>query len=793
MIIIVDGNYLAYRTFHKSPPLTNSKGVPTSVIHGVTQSIVSLRDKMNPDKLYVVFDAKGKNRRHEQYPEYKATRERMPEDLAVQMEELQELLRLLGFAVYVVDGYEADDVIHTLAKGSDDEVLLVTKDKDLYQLVNDKIKIYDNQTDTYIDEDGVVAKFGVSADKVLEMLALIGDKADNIPGVKGIGEKTAAQLLNEFGSLDGIYENIESQKGKKKENLINDKENAYLSKKLAELDYVVNIEHPISEYKESKALEKIQELELNTLHKRLFGGKRKSAEIKEGDVKDIKIALYIDRVVYVTDGNNYQEYDGSDLSSAEYYYDIKGLLKAGMKIKKDAAGLHVISWMNDPDGGGLKKAKDEEPAMFIKRICEVYEDEVEALESNELKDLYYDMELPVTYLLKEMEDKGVRLSAEKISATADKLRNRIAEVYQNIANVVGYDINVNSPKQLSVFLYDELGIMAVKKTKTGYSTNEDALREMLIYNPDKAEVIGNILKYREYSKVLSTYTQALLDYISPETGRIHADFNQTGTATGRLSSTNPNMQNLPQKGDFGKEIREAFIPAEGYTFLSLDYSQIELRILAHLTEDENLLKAYRNGDDIHSLTAANIFHVNQEDVSSDMRRMAKAVNFGIVYGLSAYGLSRDTGVNPKEAGEFINKYFATYPGVKNFIDEVTEESKKRGYGMTICGRKRFMKDIASRNKTVAKRGERVAVNTPMQGSAADIIKLAMISCDKIIKENKFDAKLILQLHDELVFEVKDEEAGKLFPMLKESMESVFELRVPLVVNGSMGKNLGELK
>jgi len=792
MKIVIDGSYIAFRTFHKAPPLTNSKGVPTSVIHGVLQTIITLINRYGKENVAVVFDAKGKNRRHEQHPEYKATREATPEDLGVQFGIMDELIPLLGVPYYKIEGYEGDDIMATIAMRTDDEIGLLTKDKDIFQIVDDRVKIFDSQKNEFLGVEMVEAKFGIPPEKVLELLALAGDTADNIPGVKGVGDKTAAKLLNEHGDLDGIYENIESVKGKLKEKLINDKEKAYLSRELVRLDILDEIPEPEINDNPELLKEKLLDLELKTIYEKLFGAKQEII-LQEGKVEDIYLALYDSGKIYVTDKKNYEELADHKIEDAKFFYDIKSIYRK-LKIKPDEAyDLYLISWLNDPDTGGLTRGKAETEDQFIAKLCAAAEAEQEKLKENGLEDIYFDMELPVAYVLGVMEDNGIAFDKPTMKVVADELQDEVSKMSDKIKEFVGHDINLNSPKQLQTFLFEELGLEPVKKTKTGFSTDEEALRAMMPVNPLYSHVLEDILKYRELSKLLSTYALPLGDYVCEATGRIHSSFRQTGTATGRLSSVNPNMQNIPMKGEYGIKLREAFVPKDGYSFVSFDYSQIELRILAHLTEDERLTEAYKNNEDIHTKTASGIFGVGFDQVDSDMRRLAKAVNFGILYGLSAFGLSRDTGIPQKDAKTFIERYFATYPSVKEFITETTKKTKDLGYAETLAGRKRFIKEIKSRNRTVEMRGERIATNVPMQGSAADIIKLAMIKTQQMIDDNNIDAFMVLQVHDELVFEIRENLIDDFSKKVQDIMENVMSLNVPLTVNGAAGKNLGELK
>lgn len=801
MKLVIDGNYIAYRAFYATRPLTNSKGFPTAVIHGFFQFLISMREKLNPEKIYVVFDSKEKTKRHEMHEAYKATRESMPEDMIPQLEALKGMIPLMGIPVLCIDGYEADDTINTLALTLEGEVYIATKDKDLHQLVNGKVKILDLSANTPMGAAEVTEKFGLPPEKILDMLALSGDASDNIPGVAGVGEKTAQKLLAEFGTLEGVYENIDKVKGKLKEKLETDKEKAFFSRELATLQFIDNLDYSAPEKDEPALEEKLRELEMSSVLRRLFGDGSARPNMPQPPAPETKpvssdftVIASINGEIWIQSGKQEPEQKNPEaVPQGAVLYDLKHIYKETGLKPENPQDIMLISWMNEPDQGGLRLMKDEQAEDFISRIRQSAADETENLEKNGLKKLYEEMEIETCYVLAEMEKKGVKLDPERIREVAKILETELIQLQNSLISAVGHDINLNSPKQLSSFLYDELGIKAVKKTKTGFSTSEEALRDLMVYNPEHQEVILNILRHRELSKLLSTYTYTLINFIDPRTKRIHTEFKQTGTATGRLSSTAPNMQNIPQKGEFAKAIRSAFVPEEGYVFVSFDYSQIELRILAHLTGDAALVDAYSRGLDIHTQTASKVFDVPEDKVDGNMRRMAKAVNFGIIYGLSAYGLSRDTGVNPKDAQIFIDKYFATYSGVKKFIAETIEEAKRNGFAKTIFGRKRFIADIKSRNRTIAMKGERVAVNTQMQGSAADIIKVAMLNCDKYIRENGLDAHLILQLHDELVFEVRESIAESFAPEVKRIMESAASLRVPLSVNGSIGKNLGELK
>ncbi|MDE7314152.1 MAG: DNA polymerase I [Mucispirillum sp.] len=784
--ILIDGNSVIYRAFYNVPPLT-AGGVPTGVIHVFLSVLEKLRKNPEISDIIIIFDAKGKNRRHEMFESYKATRQAMPEDLIIQLNILKEMLPFTGYPVYCIDGYEADDVINTLSQTINNRVWIVTKDKDLHQLVNDKVQIYDYQKDEVIDREKVYEKFGLYPESIPDMLALMGDTSDNIPGIAGIGPKTAKTLLDEYKSLDNIFENAGNLKGKIKEKIMQGKESAYLSRELVKLFFIENIQGSHIERDEEKLKYYYELYQL----KQQLSSLNISSEVKALEYKQAGSAVimaYLNDKIYAVDEASYYEYEqGEPL----YYYDIKSLIKKGINIPEKAFDILLADYLMDPDAGGIRQLKDETEGEFFAKLYKKSKDLFDKLKENSLDKLYYEMELPVARILAEMEQTGIMINAENIKSVALKLKTFVDIEYNKIKDMAGFDLNPNSPKQLSAYLYDKLGLKGVKKNKNGYSTDEDTLKDLRITYKEYDSLISSILKYREINKLYSTYTLNMLEYVKD--GRIHTEFKQTGTATGRLSSSNPNMQNIPQKGEYAEILRSSFVAKKGYKLVSLDYSQIELRILAHLSEDENLIKAFNENKDIHTMTAHKIFHLSSDDeVTHDIRRIAKAVNFGILYGLSSFGLSRDTKVTRKEAQSFIDGYFALYPKVKIFIDEIIKQTREKGYCSTILGRKRNIHDINSRNANIRTRAERMAVNAPIQGSAADIIKLAMIECDKYIKENNLDAKCILQIHDELIFEVNENIISVFTDKIKNIMEQVVSLSVPLLVNAETGDNWGQL-
>ena len=785
--VLIDGNSVIYRAFYNVPPLT-AGGVPTGVIHVFLSVLEKLRKNPEISDIIIIFDAKGKNRRHEMFESYKATRQAMPEDLIVQLNILKEMLPYTGYPIYCVEGYEADDVINTLSQTIDNRVWIVTKDKDLHQLVNDKVQIYDYQKDEVIDREKVYEKFGLYPESIPDMLALMGDTSDNIPGIAGIGPKTAKTLLDDYKNLDNIFANVENLKGKTKEKIMQGRESAYLSRELVKLFFIDNMTPSHIERDEEKLKYYYELYQLKQQLASLNNVSIEAAALEYKQVNNPVIMAYLNDKIYAVDETSYYEYEKGE---PVYYYDIKSLIKKGINIPEKAFDILLADYLLDPDAGGIRQLKDESDGEFFGKLYKKSKDLFDKLKENSLDKLYYEMEEPVARIIAEMEQTGIMINAENIKSVADKLKTFIDLEYNKIKEAAGFDLNPNSPKQLSSYLYDKLGLKGAKKNKSGYSTDEDTLKDLRISYPEYDSFISSILKYREINKLYSTYTLNLLEYVKD--GRIHTEFKQTGTATGRLSSSNPNMQNIPQKGEYAEILRSSFVAKKGCKLVSLDYSQIELRILAHLSEDENLIKAFNENKDIHTMTALNIFHLSSADeVTHDIRRIAKAVNFGILYGLSSFGLARDTKVTRKEAQSFIDGYFALYPKVKIFIDEIIKQTREKGYCSTILGRKRNIHDINSRNANIRTRAERMAVNAPIQGSAADIIKLAMIKCDKYIKENGIDAKCILQIHDELIFEVNENIVSEFTDIMKNIMERAVSLSVPLLVNAETGDNWGQL-
>lgn len=790
MLIIIDGHSLAYKIFYKTPMLYNSQKIPTSTIHSFLNTLLSIKDKFKPDRLVVVFDSKGKTERHNLMEDYKANRQATPPDLITQVEYLKQIIPLIGFELYAKDGIEADDLIYTLVKNNSTETYIVTKDKDIAQLVSNNVKILDYANDDLLDRDKIFYKYSVYPEQIVDFLALCGDSSDNIPGVKGIGEKTAATLLKEFGNLENIYQNLDKIKPSWRIKLEHGKEMAYLSRDLAQLKLIDDIESCRLD-SEKDLREILKKLELRSIENRIF--KEDNFQLIFSKVEKSVLAFTVGGKFYITDGKNIELIDNRYNLTVEYIYNVKEFVKNKFNLPEKIFDLEILSWMADPDSGVINLSENDSIGTFVKKIISKKDFVIDLINRYNMWELYWNIEYRIIYLIADMELNGIKLDPIKLKEVDCKIRDLMENEKKYIDNLIGEEININSPKQLSKIIFEKLRMQPFKKTKTGYSTDEESLRNMIIVNQEHEELLRSILRHREYSKLVSTYTSKLSDFVNPLTKRIHSQFKQTGTATGRLSSNNPNLQNIPQKGELGSEIRSSFVSEEGYSFLSFDYSQIELRILAHISDDENLKNAFFNNLDIHNITAMNVLGITEDQITKDIRRIAKAVNFGIVYGLSPYGLSRDLQIPVSDARIFIDKYFKTYPMVKKYMSDIVHYAQKNGYVETISGRKRFIPDISNSNGTMRQRAERIAINSPIQGSAADIIKMAMVKTSDYIKQTAIDAKMVLQIHDELIFEVNDKDIDKASKNIKLIMENVWKLKVPLQVSYYISKNLGELK
>lgn len=846
-IVLIDGNNLLFRSYYATAysggMMKNSKGFPTNALYGFTNMINKILKEEKPDYMLVALD-KGKTFRHDSYTEYKAGRQEMPEELGLQIEYSKKLLEGMGISYKEAKGYEADDIIGTMSTKVDDntEVLIISSDRDLLQLINNKVKVKLLKSKDYLllDEKNFFKEYGIEPNKVIDLKGLQGDSSDNIPGVKGIGEKTALKLLNEYKSIENIYVNIDNIKGKLKETLITYKDDAFMSKQLATIYKEVPLDITLEDIKYNGSndveLRKIyEELEFYSFLKNI---KEVKSMVKENNNivesidhinKDDALAIYIEldstnphtsNILGVALYNSKtsifltKEEITKDILSKKilYTYDLKKVLislkKLGLEIetitfdtmiaayllnynvKDDIA--HLSNQMNYdmPFFEVISKSKNIDMDM-VKDLCinkarfiyETYEIFQNKLKAENHVDLFYNLEMPLIKVLSDMEYSGIKVDKKVLSDMEDEVKIKLELLSNSIYNKAGEEFNINSYKQLGNILFDKLKVPFNKKRSTD--------REYLLKHKDKYPIIDKILEYKMLNKIYTTYVVGLQNYIFADS-KIHTTYTQTLTRTGRLSSLEPNLQNIPIRYENGRIIRKAFVP-ENDLLMSVDYSQIELRIFAHFSKEKNLIDAFNNNMDIHTKTAMDLFQVSEKEVSNNMRRQAKAVNFGILYGISGFGLSENLDVDINEARTFIDKYLKTFPGIKEYMDNTKTHAKELGYVETITGRKRIVDELFNKNAVIRKSGERIALNTPIQGSSADIIKMAMISIDKKFKEHKIKSKMILQIHDELVFDIFEEEKTKVESIVVDTMENIIKLSVPLKVSVSYGKNWYETK
>lgn len=863
-LLLLDGNSLAYRAFFALPLLSNDSGIHTNAVYGFTTMLQKILEEEKPTKMLVAFDAGKTTFRHETFEEYKGGRLKTPPELSEQFPYLQKLIDAYRIPRYELELYEADDIIGTLARQAEEkdiDVIIVSGDKDLTQLATDKVKVYvtrKGMTDIeHYTPEHIQEKYGLSPKQIIDMKGLMGDASDNIPGVPGIGEKTAIKLLKEYGTIENLYEHIDQMKqSKMKEKLIENEEQAKMSKQLATINTNAPIEIRLEDLDypgpdEEAVLEVWKELQFKSLlEKTDFQAEEKeTAEIDFDIVRDIAGDLFSDEMAVHVELENEQYHtcnilgfaftDGTktffvptdalkendilkayfeDGTKKKYMSDLKAaqciLKRHGINLRGVEFDFLLASYILNPAisgddvatlakefgytdvrsneavyGKGAKWALPEEKDL-AEHVCRKAlaiwhcKDRVtKKLKENEQFDLYHDLELPLAVILGEMESQGIKVDISTLEEMGKELQEKIATLEKEIYELAGETFNINSPKQLGVILFEKLGLPVIKKTKTGYSTAADVLEKLKYQH----KIVELILEYRTLAKLKSTYIEGLIKEVHPEDGKVHTRFMQALTSTGRLSSTDPNLQNIPIRLEEGRKIRKAFVPShEGWLLFGADYSQIELRVLAHMSKDKHLVDAFKQGMDIHTRTAMEVFHVSKDEVTPNMRRAAKAVNFGIIYGISDYGLSQNLDISRKEAGDFIEKYFQSFPGVKEYMDNIVQEAKLKGYVTTILNRRRYLPDITSKNFNLRSFAERTAMNTPIQGSAADIIKKAMIDIDARLKEEGLQAKLLLQVHDELIFEAPKEEIEKLEKIVPEVMESAITLDVPLKVDISYG-------
>lgn len=841
-ILLIDGNSLIHRAYYAIRDLSTSRGEPTNGVYGFLLMLFRLMDDYSPDCIYVAFDVAAPTFRHKQYDQYKATRTAMPEDLRPQLDTLKEVLDALGIPRLEVEGYEADDVLGTTARLGEKaghNIYVVTGDRDALQLVSPQVKVIltiRGIRDTLVvDERTLQEEFSVTPPQVIDLKGLMGDSSDNIPGVPGVGEKTALKLLQQFSSLEELYANLDKVQGKLRERLAQYKDQAFLSKELATIrcDVPVDVDFAkVPQGDPERLRELFTRLEFNTFMSRLPVSARAeraepsdpALEVLEADklpavlseAGEVNVAPDLEHQrIALAAGNQVWVAEHLD-RSPELKSAIRKALQNTPCVRCTSVKelLHLLDAVHDPipvqfdlelaaylhDSNKRQDIKalaaafqigtvDGEPGTVeylgaaARLLGQLHTCLEAALREADLWRLYHDLELPLAYLLAKMERTGILVHREKLEKLGEELDQHRTQIAQQIYAEAGEEFNINSPKQLGVILFEKLGLPVIKRTKTGPSTSAEVLEQLTNY-----PIVNLVLEYRQVEKLRSTYADALVQLISPQTGRIHSTFHQTVTATGRLSSSNPNLQNIPVRTSAGRRIREAFIAPEGCVLMSADYSQIELRVLAHISGDEALIEAFRSGRDIHAQTASEVFGVPLEDVSEEQRSAAKAINFGIVYGISSFGLAKGINLTRAEAQAYIDRYFDRYPKVKKYMDETVKRGRELGYVQTILKRRRYLPDLRSRNYTLRSFAARMAMNSPIQGSAADIIKLAMLKVERALREAGLGAKLLLQVHDELVLEVPEPEVMATAQIVKGQMESAVDLAVPLVVEVKVGKN-----
>lgn len=875
-LLILDSHSLMNRAFYALPPLTNSEGLHTNAVFGFTSMLLKMQEEIKPDYVVATFDRSAPTFRHQQYGDYKAGRKRMPDELREQFPVVKELLEKFAINIFEIDGFEADDLIGTLAKFAEEkgiEVYIVTGDRDALQLASDNIKVIINKkgmTEKEIyDRKRMIEELGVTPTQFIDVKGLMGDASDNIPGVPGIGEKTAYKLVQTYGSVEGVLSHIDEISGKKiKENLMEYREQAIFSKKLATIVTDVPIEIDIDDIKSKEKfdIEGVRKMFFRLQFKSLLD--KLSTEFPEGEsdkttpVEEVKYSvisdlsqleeliksmekldkkelffsffikdahvfskLTIGDFVLTAGGENFvvemdkilQEDREKGINSlkalfeaeetSKIIYDVKnaytGMYKLGIDISNVIFDIKIAAYLIDSSkteyeiltlvreylgvdvkGEGIKQRVEEN--SILPKLYEVLRAKIKEYDMDKL---LYDIEMPLSKVLAAMEQRGFKVNKGMLDELGEKFKLEIEKVQKDVYEMAGEEFNIGSPKQLGKILFEKLDLPVIKKTKTGYSTNAEVLEEL----SDRHPIIEKILYYRQMTKLHSTYIEGLIAVID-EDGKIHSSFNQTVTTTGRLSSTEPNLQNIPIKYEAGREIRKVFVPDnENSIILSADYSQIELRVLAHIGDDENLISAFNHGSDIHTKTASEVFGVPMEEVTSLMRSRAKAVNFGIVYGISDFSLAKDLKIPKSEAKKYMDKYFERYPNVKKFMVDIVEQAREKSFVTTILNRRRYIPEVNASNRIVKAQGERLAMNAPIQGTAADIIKIAMVNVQMKLNGRKLKSSLILQVHDELILNVYRDEIEQVKDLVKDEMEQVIKLAVPLEVDINMGETWYDAK
>ncbi len=888
--MLIDGNSIAYRAFFAMPPLTNSAGQHTNAVYGFTTMLLKLIEEHQPTHMLVAFDAGKVTFRHSDYSEYKGGRQKTPPELSEQFPLLKDLIDAFGIARYEISEYEADDIIGTLTQQADErqvKTIVVTGDKDMLQLASDQITVGItrkgvSEIELYTPA-AIKEKYGLEPLQIIDLKGLMGDTSDNIPGVPGVGEKTALKLLHQYETVENVLASLEQMKGKLKENLTNHSDDALLSKKLATIFRTVPLEKSVDDisyngYEQEQLAEMLRKLEFKSVLERLelaasagASEAEAAAAAKELTITVISDEAFEENINRLVAALNEEKQHGmfiesigenphhavlagvafafeqeafvlpekgitsplaeplrvwlADGQKPKYGYDLHKaeLVFQWNEVAYDGSGFDVLlaAYLLDPTDGNQelsgisskmgiagiasdesvygKGAKFKLPELeVLSRHLAVKADGVrklvavmqQELEKTNMTKLYEQLEQPLSRVLAEMEHQGIAVNAEELEVLGVQLDERITAIMDDIYELAGTKFNISSPKQLGEVLFENLQLPAKKKTKTGYSTDASVLEELAPYHP----IVPHILNYRQLTKLQSTYVEGLLKEVRKETGKIHTYYRQTIAATGRLSSQFPNLQNIPIRLEEGRKIRKAFVPSTaGWTILAADYSQIELRVLAHISGDENLKEAFLKDMDIHTKTAMDVFGVTADEVDANMRRSAKAVNFGIVYGISSFGLSQNLDISPAEAGRFIEQYFSVFKGVRKYMDDIVAKAKQDGFVTTLLERRRYLPEIHSSNFNLRSFAERTAMNTPIQGTAADIIKLAMVRMDETLKERGLQSRMLLQVHDELVFEVPEDELELMKELVPEVMSSAVKLDVPLRADVSFGSSWYEAK
>ncbi len=824
-LMIIDGNSIINRAYYGIRPLSTKTGIPTNGIYGFMNILLKHLGEVDPKYLLVAFDLKAPTFRHKEYSEYKAQRKGMPDDLAAQMPHLKELLAAMNVKMLSQEGYEADDIIGTVSAMCEKEgikCVVVTGDKDDLQLATNNTHILltttrmGQTTVEDFDENAFIEKYHITPHEFIDVKALMGDASDNIPGVAGIGEKSAFSLIENFHSLEGIYENIDSDIIKKAQRtkLLEGKDSAYLSRHLATIVCDMPLELQLSdaergEYNTNALLNKLEELELKKLADKLHVERVKEEVeivIEKADEKVLKaldtkeefffilendtvlfdsFSAPVDQLKVIFESEKIKKYTFD-------YKKVKHILKdKGIELNGDYYDFAIAEYVLNPTEKSYDAQNVFEAHQIIFAPCNLqalFTVQMGKIEENNQKSLLEDIELPLVEVLYAMEEEGFLVNRDELKSFGEKLGERLNDLEKAIYFMAGKEFNINSTKQLGVILFEEMGLPVVKKTKTGYSTDSEVLDKL----SGKHEIIDFISEYRLLMKLKSTYADGLLAVIAPD-GRIHSTLNQTVTATGRISSTEPNLQNIPTRTPLGREIRKMFVAKDGYCLVGADYSQIELRVLSHISQDENMVQAFNENMDIHTMTAAKVFNVPEFLVTEQMRSEAKTVNFGIIYGQGDFGLSKELKISVKAARAYIESYFEKYKGVREYMDKTIADAKENYFVTTIFGRRRYIEELKAKNRNLVAFGERCAMNTPIQGSAADIIKIAMVRVFNVLKEKCPKSHLVMQVHDELIVEAHEDEKALIEEILKTEMENAVKLNVPLIADVKSGKSWYETK